>query len=331
MNDHAVTTKPLKTWSYLSKNRRRPSEYEIVSAGLHFSTDNPECPWELDPDVFMNQWFRRHREGSPLRHEDWDGFRDPDELVYRTYNIMQDGQENYVDGLIREFDELDHDQGVAPEWVDVLAKAYTPARYLLHGLQMASAYLAQMSPASTITNCATFQAADNLRWLSHLAYRTRQLDQVWPGYGFVDGERAQWEDGEHWQGFRELLEKALVTYDWGEAFVAVNLVVKPAVDEAVLRQLAHTARRYGDTLLGFLVDAQLIDSDRSRRWTASLVHYAQQNEDNQDVMDDWLANWVPLGDAAIERYCAALPDNPAAADDAKRDAWGFRAGLGLSA
>lgn len=323
--------KPLKTWSYLSKNRRRPSEYEIVSAGLHFSTENPECPWELDPGIFMNEWFRTNREGSPITHEDWDGFRDPDEQVYRTYNIMQDGQENYIDGLMKEFDGLEHDQGLSAEWVDILSKLYTPGRYLMHGLQMASTYIAQISPASTITNCATFQAADSLRWLSHTAYRTKQLSQVWPDYGFVNNERNQWEDATHWQGFRELLEKALITYDWGEAFVAVNLVLKPAVDEAVLRQLTHTARRYDDTLLSFLIDAQLIDSDRSRRWSAALVKYALQNEANQEVLDEWATKWAPLGDAAIDAYCAAMPNSPTAADDAKRDAWGFRAGLGLSA
>ncbi len=331
MSQSTEKLKPLKTWSYLSKNRRRPSEYEIVSAGLHFSTDNPACPWELDPGIFMNEWYRTHREGSPLKHDDWDGFRDPDELVYRTYNIMQDGQENYVDGLIKEFDGLDHDQGLAPEWVEVLAALYTPGRYVMHGLQMASAYLAQIAPASTITNCATFQGADSLRWLSHIAYRTKQLSQVWPDYGFVEGERRQWEEAAHWQGFRELMERVLISYDWGEAFVALNLVLKPAIDEAVLRQLARVARSHDDTMLAFLIDAQLIDSDRSRRWSGALVHYAQQNEANQDVLDEWVTRWVPLADRAIDGFCAALPNSLSAADDAKRDCWGFRAGLGLSA
>lgn len=331
MSDATQKMKPLKTWSYLSKNRRRPSEYEIVSTGLHFSTDNPDCPWELDPNIFMNRWFRQYREGSPVSHDDWDGFRDPDELIYRTYNIIQDGQENYVDGLIKEFDGLDHDQGLRPEWVDVLAKLYAPGRYLMHGLQMASAYMAKISPASTITNCATFQAADSLRWLSHIAYRTKQLSLVWPDYGFVDNEQDIWENAPHWQGFRELLEKALIAYDWGEAVVAVNLVLKPAVDEAFLRQMGHTARRYDDTLLGFMGDAQTIDSERSRRWTTALIQYMQQNEINQDILDGWVEKWVPLGDAAIDAFCAALPDSPSAADDAKRDCWSFRASLGLSA
>lgn len=322
--------KPLKTWSYLSGQRRRPSEYEIVSAGLHFSTDNPACPWEQDPNIFMNRWFREHREMSPLRHENWNGFRDPDEVVYRTYNIMQDSHENYVDGLLKEFDDLDQDKGLSSDWVLRLLALYTPARYVFHALQMGSAYLAQMAPASTITNCATFQAADSLRWLSHIAYRTKQLDLAWPGQGFGVRERDIWENAPHWQGFRELTERALIAYDWGEAFVAINLILKPAVDEAIVRQLAHTARNHGDTFLALLLDAQLADAERSRRWSGALVKFALQNEDNAEVLNDWVMKWLPLGDAAIKRYCAHMPEAPSAADDAMREAWAFRSSLGLA-
>ena len=322
--------KPLKTWSYLSKQRRRPSEYEIVSTNLHFSTDNPDCPWELDSNLFVNRWFREHREGSPLAHEDWDAFRDPDEIVYRTYNMMQDGQENYVDGLLEEFDKLGHDAGLSDAWVPALARLYTPARYPMHALQMASAYISQMAPASTITNCSTFQAADALRWLSRIAYRTKELANAWPHAGFGENERDIWENDPAWQGFRELLEKALTAYDWGEAFVAVCLVAKPAVDEAFLHQMALSARRNDDTLLGFMADAQAQDSERARRWAGALVQFALQNDANKDVIEKWLAKWVPLGDAAIDAYCAALPDSPTAADDAKRQARAFRTGLGLS-
>lgn len=330
MSDTAAL-KPLKTWSHLAKQRRRPSEYEIVSTNLHFSTDNPECPWEQDSNLFMNQWFRENREGSPLSHEDWNAFRDPDELVYRTYNMMQDGQENYVDGLLEEFDKLGHDAGLSEAWVQALARFYAPGRYPMHALQMASAYISQMAPASTITNCSTFQAADALRWLSRIAYRTKELANAWPTAGFGENERDIWENDPAWQGFRELLEKALTAYDWGEAFVAVCLVAKPAVDETFLHQLALSARRNDDTLLGFMADAQAQDSERARRWAGALVQFALQNEANRDVIEKWIAKWAPLGDAAIDAFCGALPDNATAAEDAKRQARAFRTGLGLSA
>ena len=243
----------LKTWSYLSAGaRRRPSEYEIVSVGLHYHTDDPDNPWELDPNIPMAQWYRQYRNQSPLRHPDWDTFRDPDEMIYRTYNLIQDGQENYVTGLFDQFNERGHDQMLEADWVRCLAEAYTPARYAFHALQMGSAYLQQMAPASTISNCATYATADHLRWVTHTAYRTRELANAYGDSGFARDERQHWENAPRWQGFRELLERALVTWDWAEAFTAFFLVVKPAIEETLLVEFGNLARAHSDMLLGLL-------------------------------------------------------------------------------
>lgn len=321
--------KPLKTWSHLAARRRKPSEYEIVSTNLHYSTRDPNAPWELDPELFMNRWYKQHRNDSPLRHDDWDAFRDPEEVVYRTYNMMQDGQESYVYGLFDQFNAREHDKSLEASWADTLARIYTPSRYLFHTLQMASAYVGQMAPASTITNCAYFQMADSLRWLSHTAYRTKELSLTLEDQGFGRTEREYWETAPAWQGFRELMEKVLVTWDWAEAFVALNLVAKPAVEESVLRKLGESARHNGDTLLGLLSDAQLLDAARHRRWATALVKMALENQANQEVIKGWIAKWEPLADNAIQAYCTALDDAPGASESAIRATREFRSGLGL--
>ena len=321
--------KPLKTWSHLATRRRKPSEYEIVSANLHYNDKRPDSPYELSPDMFMNTWYKKNTFGTALKHADWNAFRDPDEVVYRTYNLMQDGQETYVFGLFDQFNEREHDKALDPRWAGTLARLYTPARYLFHTLQMASAYVGQVSPASTITNCHYFQMADSLRWLSHTAYRTRELSQVFADKGFGVDERRYWEEDPAWQGFRELMEKALTVWDWGEAIVVLNLVVMPAVEEAVLRRLGEAARHNGDTLLGLLTDAQLIDAARHRRWTAAFVAMALQTEGNLALIQSWIAKWEPLADRAIEAYCAALPDVPGAAEAAKAATRDLRRSLAL--
>ncbi|HUO53572.1 MAG TPA: aromatic/alkene monooxygenase hydroxylase subunit beta [Rhodoblastus sp.] len=326
---HPAVLQPLKTWSHLAARRRKPSEYEIVSTNLHYTTDNPEAPFELDPDFAMAQWFKTNRNASPLRHDDWNSFRDPDEIIYRTYNMLQDGQENYVFGLFDQFSARGHDAMLERGWAAQLARLYTPGRYLFHALQMGAAYLCQIAPASTISNCATYQTADTLRWLTHTAYRTRELTKSFDDLGFGTGERDRWENDPAWQGFRELVEKALVAYDWGESFVALNLIARPAVEEAVLRALGQAARHNGDTLLGLLTDAQLVDADRHRRWTGALVKLALQTEGNAEVLAGWMATWAPLGDAAIEAFCAQLPESPDAARSAKGACAALRGAYGL--
>lgn len=96
----------------------------------------------------MNEWYRKYVFDSPLQHDDWEEFRDLDELVYRVYTRSQDGQEEYIDGLLSEHDEIDHDETLQSEWLDVLEKLYTPRRYIQTTLQMASDYLLQIAPAS---------------------------------------------------------------------------------------------------------------------------------------------------------------------------------------
>lgn len=328
MSDVTVL-KPLKTWSHLATRRRKPSEYEIVSTNLHYTTDNPDAPFELNRELPISQWFLKNRNASPLRHPDWNAFRDPDEMVYRTYNMLQDGAETYVHGLFGQFSARGHDAMLEPGWVATLGRLYTPLRYLFHGLQMGSAYLVQIAPASTISNCAVYQAADALRWLTHTAYRTRELARSFPDHGFATAGRGLWEEDPAWQGFRELMEKALTAYDWAESFTALNLVLRPAVEEAVLRGLGQSGRHNDDTLLGMLCDAQLADTQRHRRWRAALVQMALGEEGNRAILQDWIARWQPLADAAIDAYCAALPDAPDAGRTARDAVAALHASLGL--
>lgn len=306
----------MKTWSKLAKNKRRPSEYEIVTTNLQTRNRYREQAYELSPapDLAMNEWYKNYVFDSPLQHEDWEEFRDPDALIYRVYTRSQDSQEEYIDGLLDEHNEIEHDIDLQPEWLDALELLYTPRRYLQASLQMSAAYLLQIAPASTLTACAGFQEGDEFRWLQRVAYRSRELQLAHPKRGFTKTERDNWENQEAWQGMREMMEKALITYDWGEAFVANNLVAKIAADES-LRALASTARQFQDPLLASLADNQLRDSDRSRRWSAALVKFCtDERSKNKTVIQGWIEKWSPLACNAINTYCATFPENNDSAD-----------------
>ena len=125
MSEAPEVLKPLKTWSHLAARRRKPSEYEVVSVNLHYNNrPGSAAPYELDPGVFMNRWYIKNRDGSPLKHENWNAFRDPDELIYRTYCLLQDGQETYVHSLFDQFNTREHRYLVTP--------VYAPALRLPH-------------------------------------------------------------------------------------------------------------------------------------------------------------------------------------------------------
>jgi toluene monooxygenase system protein E len=304
----ADNLRKMKTWSGLAHQKRRPSEYEIVTTNLHTRNRHADAAYELSPapDFEYNQFYKTNVFESPLACDDWEGFRDPDGLIYRVYTRMQDSQEDYIDGLVDEHNEVAHDLDMVSEWVDVLEKIYTPSRFVQGALQMNAAYIVQVAPSSTLTACAGFQSGDEFRWLSRVAYRTKELQNAYPQRGFGKNERKNWENLPALQGIRELLERTLATYDWGENFFVGNLVAKPVVDET-MRQLAVVARQYNDNLTSLLIENQLRDSDRSRRWSKEVIDHSRSGS-NDKVLKNWLNKWMPLASHAIENYCSVLPE-----------------------
>ncbi len=305
-------SQPLRTWSHLVAERRRPTEYEIVSTNMLWSTDD-ELPWAMGKSIPMSEWYIRYRNNGVLQHANWDGYRDPDKLVYRTYNMLQDGHESYVEALLEDHRRNDHDLSLDKEWVEFLSKSYTPMRYLQHTVQMSAAYLTTMAPASTIENCFIFECADQLRWLNWTAYRTVELSRMFPDLGFSEGERSTWENDPGWQGFRSLMERLLVTWDWGEQFLALHLVARPAIDSA-LRFLAASAQSVGDTLLAMLLRAQLDDSARTDRFASALVAFvyddAENGAANRENVVAIVKKWSPAGEDALEAFFRAYgPSN----------------------
>lgn len=300
--------KTLKTWTHLAANKRVPTEYEIVSTNAIYNADNPMRPLEAASDLPMNQWLRHYRTDSRLQHSDWNGFRDPDQVTYRKYTCERHDREVFVDGLLDRSNALGCDRQLSPSWAEALATLYAPARYLMHCVQIGSAYLNLMSPASTFSNAAAFQAADALRWVSRIAYRTTELAEHWPALGFTQQERAVWEDHAAWQGFRELMERVLVAYDFGETVVALNVVAKSAIDAAFGVQLGAAARAQGDELTAHLADEFLRDSTYSQRWTGAFLDYARREGDNTAVINDWSRKWKPLAQRAIDAFVEHLPE-----------------------
>ena len=303
----------LRTWSGFGQVRRKPSEYEIVTHDANYTTrKNRTSALESNPTTPVNMWYLTYRDRSPLSAEDWNGFRDPDEITYRKYVTLQDEQETVVEGILDEFGKVNHDANLSPQWLHVLATVFTPMRFPAHVIQMMQAYLGQVAPSSYITNCAAFAAADQLRLVSLVAYRTRQLQIAHPHVGFATGERKIWETHPDWQPTRRALETALITYDWGECLTAVNLVLRPTLSEILLRQLGIVADANRDQLTWLLLSHLTIDAERNARWSAALARYAiAQRPENAAVIRRWVQRWTSRADeaaAGLAHLLAELPE-----------------------
>lgn len=297
-----------RTWSLLGDVKRKPSPYEAVTAKFHYHFRHEPAPFELDPNVPLNNWYMRYREGSPLQVEDWEQFRDPYKLTYTEYVTRQRDRETYVDGLIDQYEAASAVTQLKPDWVATLQNFFVPLRFPLHVLQMAGLYLGQVAPSSFITNCAHFQAADELRRVQRIAYWTKVLANA-HGEEFAQTGTARqpWESGPQWQPLRQLLEELLIAYDWGEAFTALNLVVKPMIDALVNWEFARLAEANGDQFLSQLFTEFTLDSRRSQDWTQALVTYTIDRDPAlREVINGWVAHWQPKARAAIEALVPLL-------------------------
>ncbi|MEP7300777.1 MAG: toluene hydroxylase [Caldimonas sp.] len=295
-----LRSRRVKTWSSFGQLGRKPNEYEIVTHAMNHTIG--ATPLEMGPEVHGNRWLLRHRDGIALKAAKLDVFRDPDQMTYRKYTQAMDEQETYIDGLLQHYGEVRHsDRDLSPAALELLASAMTPARYLGHGLQMISAYVQQLAHSSYLANCAAFQTADQLRRVQRVAYRTRQLADAFPERGFGAGERQVWEGDADWQPAREAIEKLMLAYDWDEAFVGLNLVVKPVADALFLKAFAGIARENGDELDALLAENLYLDSQRSRRWTIDACRaLVQADAGNAAVLRERLAQWRPYGQKIIE-------------------------------
>jgi toluene monooxygenase system protein E len=319
--------RPRRTFSAFGDVRRMPSEYEVVTHAQNWTTrSNRLAALEQNPSSPANLWFLTYRENSPLKAEDWEQFRDPDALTYRAYVSLQAEAEAKTGGALEEYAATAADRALSAGQLALLGTMFTPSRYLVHGCQQIEAYIGYMAPTSYITNAAGFAAADFLRRVTLIAYRTRELQLAHPRSGMGEAERRIWETDESWQPARRAVEKALIAYDWGEAFTALNLVLAPTLDDVLIRQFREVSRDNGDQLSWLLSSFLQADNDRRNRWSAALVSFCvRQQPSSADALQRWIRRWAPIADEAAAGLGRLLETRPERGRDAGEVVAGARA------
>jgi toluene monooxygenase system protein E len=294
-----------KTYWHLLDKQRLPSEYELVSSHLHYYVGRG-----FEVHVPLQPWYQQYQQGSPFTCRNWEQFADPRQTTYATYTGLQAAKETFVDGLLAFIEDTGYDQGLSATWLRILARAFAPFRYPCHALHMVACYIGQMGPSGRITLAGMFQAADELRRVHRLAYRLRQLQLSHPGLGA--DSKALWQQDGLWQPLREAVERLLVTYDWGEAFAALNLVLKPLLDGLFLVHVGRLAQQEGDYVLPQLFTSLHTDCQWQRQWSQALVRTAlQDTPDNQQVLQQWVDKWSAAAVRAVRAFAPLFEHMPA--------------------
>ena len=293
-----------KTYWHLMGARRMPSQYEIATTDLLYT---PRSGFAVRTP--MNRWTERCWRESPLRADDWERFSDPAAMTYDAYVGSRREAEAYLEGLEAASIEA---PPLSDAWVRRLDRGLAPLRYPCHALMMVAGYLGSVAPSGKIVVAAGMQALDQMRRVHRLAYRLRRVQSEHAEVG--RDARGTWERDPAWQPCRELLERLLVTWDWGESFAAAQLVVGPVLDALAFEEHSRVARDHDDGVLARVLGSLGEDGRWHRAWARALVATAiDQRPDNRDVLRGWVEAWRPRAEAAVAALAPVLGGDDAPA------------------
>jgi toluene monooxygenase system protein E len=309
---HAPTLSARRTYSHLEALRKVPDDYDIATSRLLYYVDRG-----FSVKATTSSWYERYQRGACLSCPDWDAFVDPRRTTYSKYVALQRAREAQADGLVHALSQTGYAQRLPEQWVQILGRTLGPLCYPIHGLSMVASYIGSMAPAGRIVIAALFQSADEMRRIQRLTQRVVLLKKDDPR--FSEDARGAWQNAPEWQPLRALVERLLVTYDWAEAFVALNVCVKPLIDRVVTDGVGGEALSSGDALLGGLLQNLGEDAAWQRDYTrALLAHATLHAPENKAVVNRLVNDWLPRAAAAVAPLAFALgSDAPAVLERAR--------------
>lgn len=281
-----------RTYLCLEGSRKKPTDYQITSTALLYY---PERGFEVETPV--SKHYVEHQCGGQLRSQRWDQFEDPAHFTYASYVAERRDQEAFLDRLLER--PL---RPVSPA-LRPLVGLLSALRFPLHGFQMTAAYAGSLAPSGRITIASAFQAADELRriqrlcqWLARSGTPVPQLDAL---------GRELWQQGPALQPLRQLIERLLVTYDWGVALIVLNGIVKPLFDRLWFEQLAALAERHDDEILEKILSSLGDDGRWHEAWFIDFARLALESDPgNAEVLQLRVAEFRPQAARALQALLA---------------------------
>lgn len=277
----------LKTYSHLAEHKQIPNEYELVTSKMLYYFDKGG----FENHTPISDWYEQYQRQSLIHATTLEQFVDPLQTTYSTYVQRQKDKEIVLDANIKHMDETYYDAQLDKQWIQVLSQILAPLRYPWHGFQMITSYLGSMAPEVKVVIVFAFQAMDEMRRIQRIAYRMRQLQLECPTFGV--SSRADWQHAPLWQPLRRAIERLLVTYDWWESFVALNLCFKPILDQLLLVQFSHIAKKQGDSQLGVMLHSFWEDACWQQLWSKQLIRLIlKERPENKSIIEGWLCLWI---------------------------------------
>ena len=230
----------------------------------------------------------------------WHEFRDPNEeweLTFYRYNanVVRQVTQNVENArTTKAFEQW------TPNWVSFVERNVGAWMHIEHilGLYVFAA-CNRSGPTNMHNTVMAVNSEHKIRFAQDLALYNLTLSEEIDGFDGAAHTEA-WNSDPAWQGIRKVTEAlTAVNDDWGESIFATNIIFEPLLGELFRSRLVmQAAAGNGDYVTPTVVGSGEYDyAQRDLRWSQAcfgpLVQDREFAEHNKQVMNGWLANWVP--------------------------------------
>ncbi|MGH3642762.1 MAG: hypothetical protein ACRDUX_27500 [Mycobacterium sp.] len=268
-------------------DKRRLTEYEEVTRLLQWHE-----PFHIDGGrPSQTVWTGN---STTLSCSDWEAYRTPDKLYYRTYTTRQARAGRSVETAFG-FAEKDAQlAAVDPARVVLMREVVGALQYPDWGLCVSHQNTTRFALSSWIAGATSFMMFDELRHAQ--MYGRLALAYGEHHDGFED-QRPAWMDAPRFQPTRRLVEEVMATLDWGKAIIFGDIFFEPLNTAAAHALLTTGSLTAGDGLTPFVCNSIEDDKVRHRESAAAFLRLVCQDEAygpaNRDLIGDWVAELLP--------------------------------------
>jgi phenol hydroxylase P1 protein len=279
---------------------RPSSRYEEVSYDVQ-PTENFHYRPRWDPDhlIFDPDY-------TILGATDWEGYRDPRQYYYATYNQARASALEVVRANLEYLEENQLFEVMDPAWRN-RAIQYLPAmRHFEYGAMLVLAGAARFSYGTALSQAISFACFDRMG-NSELATRFLLCLSDDPESLLKEGKQTWLEDPIH-QGLRRFIEHMLVVRDWAEQIVAMCVALDVKLRMLFYKELAKAAAVEGATPVSLFskhfVDWQANDQRWVQEFIRMVLRDPKEGLANRGIVERWLDRWMPEADEAIAPYAS---------------------------
>ena len=294
-----------RKYNYFTPKGRRSTRYEDVTLDV-----------QPDPDKYLTQgWILGWANGdlgydanwTKIKSSDWHRFRDPNEEWEKTYYVNNSNSIRQIQQNIENAKSENVFENWDKSWLDIVARHVSTWSHADHGLGMYVFMPAQRAAMSNMHNNAiAVNCMHKLRTAQDLLLYNLELSEIFPEEFDGAAHQKAWMEDPSWQGVRENVERIMNATDWAETTFAANIVFEPLVGELFRSQFAmRFAPQHGDFLTPSVVgvgEREFNDRDLSytRDMMKDMLEDETHGDENRELMQEWLSNWVPYSVAAAE-------------------------------